>query len=122
MLRMRPKTKSRRGRKLAKDDLIVGWTTVGSPEDAERLAKGLVRSKLAACVQVDEGVRSFYQWKGELCSESEVRLWVKTIRSKLAGVEFFWKKEHPYETPQWCWLPIGGVGEEYGQWFRKALE
>ena len=38
--------------------------TVPDEEVAERLAKGLVGARLAACVNVVPAIRSFYRWEG----------------------------------------------------------
>ena len=52
--------------------------TVGSAEDAERIAGALVDRGLAACVNVVPGVTSFYRWKGETARDSEWLLVMKT--------------------------------------------
>src|SRR5688572_4473546 len=41
------------------------------PDRATGIAERLVEEKLAACVNVVEGVRSFYHWQGKLCQDAE---------------------------------------------------
>lgn len=43
------------------EDLLIGWTTLGSEVAAEQLARGLVAADLAACVQVEGEVISYYK-------------------------------------------------------------
>ena len=46
--------------------MLLAWTTVATPEDAARLARGAVEAGLAACVQVEGPVVSHYRWEGRL--------------------------------------------------------
>ncbi|MBC2600663.1 divalent cation tolerance protein CutA [Puniceicoccus vermicola] len=101
---------------MASSDVSIGWTTVSSVSDAEALAGRLLEENLAACVQMDPGVRSVFRWKGEICSEEEVRLWVKTTESGAHEVESFFKNAHPYETPQWVWVTATGAAGDYAKW------
>jgi len=45
-------------------DKIVVLSTCANQEEAERLARLLVDQRLAACVNVIPGLRSYYRWKG----------------------------------------------------------
>ena len=47
-------------------DHVLVLSTVAQAEDAERIARALVERRLAACVNVVAGLKSFYRWKGEL--------------------------------------------------------
>ena len=40
--------------------------TAPDAEVGARLARGLVEARLAACVNIIPGLRSFYEWKGEI--------------------------------------------------------
>jgi periplasmic divalent cation tolerance protein len=75
-------------------------TTVGSEVDAHRLANGLLTGRLAACVQVDAPMLSIYRWQGRICEETEVRLTIKTACDRLALVQEFLARHHPYEMPE----------------------
>ena len=44
---------------------IVVFSTAASAEEAEKIARGLVEARLAACVNVVPSVRSFYRWQGK---------------------------------------------------------
>ncbi|MEM0926179.1 MAG: divalent cation tolerance protein CutA, partial [Planctomycetota bacterium] len=56
--------------------LVVFITTVSDREAARTLARELLGLRVAACIQIDEAVESFYEWKGEVCHETECRLWI----------------------------------------------
>ena len=65
---------------------VVVLSTVGSAEDAERIAGALVARRLAACVNVVPGVRSIYRWKGRVETDDERLLVIKTRRDRFEAV------------------------------------
>ena len=81
-------------------DKIVVFTTCAAEADAERLALALVDRRLAACVNIVRGVRSFYHWKGEIESGEEFLLIIKTSRDLFAALNAEMEKLHPYELPE----------------------
>ena len=46
-------------------DKIVVLTTCNSEEQAARLARHVIEQRVAACVNILPGARSFYRWKDE---------------------------------------------------------
>ena len=100
--------------------ICVVTTTVGSMEEASRLARSIVAKKLAACVQLDEIASSVYTWDGQLCTDPEVRLTIKTVTGKLAGLEAFFGEEHPYELPQFAACEMA-ASKAYGSWVASTL-
>ena len=101
-------------------DILAVTTTVGSVEQAQGLARNLVRARLAACVQVDEGVHSVYHWDGRLCEDAEVRLTIKTLPQRLPALEAFLAEHHPYDLPQiLSWTQRASPA--YAGWLRQEL-
>ena len=98
--------------------LLVGWTTVGKREDADRLARGLVETRLAACVQIEGPVSSHYIWQGKAENAEEYRLTVKFIPARAAAVETWLSAHHPYDTPEWIVVRAEHVAEKYLSWAR----
>ncbi|WBY00485.1 divalent-cation tolerance protein CutA [Ramlibacter tataouinensis] len=95
-------------------------TTVGSADDGRRLAQALVKRRLAACVQVEEGLQSHYRWQGRLCAEAEVRLTVKSLPSLLPQLQAFFAESHPYELPQLLWQ-VMQASPAYAGWVRQEV-
>ena len=81
-------------------DILSVTTTEGSLADAQALAREIIAQRLAACVQVEQGLTSFYRWKGEQCEEPEVRLVIKTMPGCERALQDFMARRHPYEVPQ----------------------
>jgi periplasmic divalent cation tolerance protein len=96
-------------------DILSVTTTVGSLSDARALAREIVSQRLAACVQVEEGVASFYRWKGELCEEPEVRLVIKAAPGAEGALQALFERHHPYEVPQFLAVTMR-ASEAYAQW------
>ena len=102
-------------------DKIVVLSTCAAEADAERLARALVEGRLAACVNVVPGVRSFYHWKGEVDSGVEFLLIVKTSRDLFPALRAEMEKLHPYEVPELLALPVVAGAENYLSWLQANL-
>jgi len=82
----------------------------------EELAEFIVSRRLAACVNVVGGVRSFYWWKGELVKDDEDLLIVKTTRGALQRLVDEVKRVHPYSVPEIVALDIVDGNPDYLEW------
>lgn len=92
-------------------------------ETARRLAQALVRSKIAACVNISPGLVSIYHWEGALQEDQEVLLIVKTreahVESRLIPLVH---ELHPYDLPEIISIPIQGGSQDYLDWIREETE
>ena len=66
---------------------------------AKELGRLLLENRLAACVNILDGMESMYWWKGELVEEQECVLLVKTHYSRIKKLTTLVNKHHPYECP-----------------------
>jgi len=98
----------------------IGWTTINDRENAEKLARGSVENRLAACAQVDGPISSFYLWEGELESIDEYRITFKFDSETSVKLANWLKENHPYETPQWVTVSTQDVSAEYWHWVRDS--
>lgn len=94
-------------------------TTVASEPDAERIARDLVESRLAACVNILPGLRSIYRWNGEISDEREILLLIKTTGGRIDDVRERIETLHPYELPEFIVLGPDSVGADYGEWLAE---
>ena len=102
-------------------DKILVVSTCAAETDAERLARALLDTRLAACVNVIPGVRSFYHWKGEIASDAEFMLLIKTSRDLFPALRAEIEKLHPYEVPELLALPILDGAQNYLTWLQANL-
>lgn len=90
--------------------------------EAERLARGLVEQRLAACVNIIPGMKSVYRWKSEVQSADEVVMIVKTGPGYFADVEEYVRKHHSYEVPAIFSFSAEGVSGPYRDWLYGQLD
>jgi periplasmic divalent cation tolerance protein len=95
---------------------VVILCTAPNAEVGATLAKGLVQANLAACVNIIDGLRSFYVWKGALQDDREVQLVIKTRRDLVEDVERWLSQNHPYEVPEVLALTVEAGSKSYLEW------
>jgi periplasmic divalent cation tolerance protein len=103
-------------------DKIVILSTCADEAEAERLARLLVDSRLAACVSVIPGVRSYYRWKGAVESAGEFLLVIKSERSLFPPLCALLEKSHSYEVPEVLALQVADGAANYMAWLDANLE
>ena len=103
-------------------DKVVVLSTCGSEDEARQLARALVESHLAACVQIVPSVQSCYRWEGKIEEAAEWLLVIKSRRDLLDELRTAISKLHSYEVPEVVALAIEGGSPAYLDWLGKALE
>ena len=101
-------------------DILAVTTTVASRADAQALARAVLERRLAACVQVEEGLTSFYRWQGKECEDAEVRLTLKTLPGCAEALQAFFREHHPYDVPQFLAVPMR-ASADYCAWVRGEV-
>jgi periplasmic divalent cation tolerance protein len=103
-------------------ELLIVVTTFASLEDAKKMAYLLIESRLAACVQIQEGIHSIYHWEGKMCNENEVLLSAKTIADKWMDISNFIKSHHPYDLPEVIAYVPEKYEAQYGKWVESEVK
>ncbi|HEY0824786.1 MAG TPA: divalent-cation tolerance protein CutA [Ramlibacter sp.] len=102
-------------------DILAVTTTVGSRAEANQLGRAILQRRLAACVQIEEGLTSLYRWQGKECEDPEVRLTIKTLPGCEAALQELFREKHPYEVPQFVAVGMR-ASAGYAQWVRSEVE
>lgn len=97
-------------------EAIVAFSTIDSEKEAVKIARALVESHLAACVNIVPRVTSIYKWKEEVCEEAEVMLIIKTQQDRLEELKATLDELHPYEVPELIVMPITDGLPDYLSW------
>lgn len=103
-------------------DKVIVLATCPSKEEAKRIARALVMERLAACVNVIEGVHSIYHWQGSLHESEEVMLVVKSRRDLLGRLQEHLANMHSYEVPETIAIPVVDGSPAYLEWLDRELE
>ena len=103
-------------------DKFVVLVTCSSMAEAQRIARGVVEGRLAACVNILPGVvYSIYRWKGKVESARERLLLIKTSRKRLAKLRTAVERLHSYDVPEFVALPIAAASPAYLAWIEECL-
>ena len=100
---------------------IVVLTTCPDEATAASIARDLVESGLAACVNRVGPVHSTFRWQGAIQDEPEVLLVIKTVIARYSELEMRLKTLHPYAVPEIIALPIVAGAANYLGWLRGVV-
>lgn len=100
---------------------IIVFCNCGSEAEAEGIAKSLVERRLAACVNIVQGVQSLYRWQGKLTSSVEWMLTAKTTLTRFEEVREAIEASHSYQVPEIIALPIFTGSSAYLNWIDDSV-
>ncbi len=103
-------------------DKVVILVTAASKKECRRIAKHLVESKLAACVNITQHVESLYRWEGKIAHDQEYQLFIKSTRELLPEIKAAISKAHSYVNPEIICLPILDGSQNYLQWVGDSVK
>ena len=101
--------------------MLIVLTTCPERAEAESLARGLVKARLAACVQILPQITSIYYWEEGIQEEPEYLLLIKTIPDKWEELEQHILKEHSYSVPEIVAIESSRVSAPYAAWLSSYL-
>ncbi len=102
-------------------DKIVVFSTCATEEEAGRIARLLVEERLAACVNVVPGLRSYYRWKDAVESGGEFLLVIKSARNLFGALSAVLENAHSYEVPEAIALAVVDGSANYLGWLDENL-
>ena len=92
------------------------YVTVETEEEAMRIGNELVKSRLAACVNLIGGMTSLYWWEGKVQQGAEVVLIAKTRAELVDALTEQVKSLHSYSCPCVVALPLLGGNQDFLEW------
>jgi len=105
-----------------RDSYFIFYITVSGLEEAEKLARSIVQDRLAACVNVVPGIRSFYWWRGNLESADECLLMGKTTAGYIDEIKSSVAALHSYEVPEIVFVSLSDGYKPYLDWIDDSLD
>jgi len=103
-------------------DYYLFLVTVPNIDEGQKIAKNLVESKLAACVNIIKNISSIYRWKGEIKEDSEHLLLIKTTEEKSDLLIQKINEIHSYENPECIGLKIEKGSKKYLNWIKDVVD
>lgn len=101
---------------------LVVFCTCGEKGEAQRIARDLVESKLAACVNILPSVQSIYRWQGQVETAQEILLLIKTTPERFPELQQRIMHLHSYETPEIIALPVSIGSDKYLAWIQESVQ
>jgi periplasmic divalent cation tolerance protein len=102
-------------------DKVIVFSTCASREEGKRIARELVTERLAACVNVIDGIVSIYQWQEHVHESDEVMLVMKSRRDLLPRLNERLATMHSYEVPEAIAIPVVDGLPAYLEWLEREL-
>ncbi|WP_372665445.1 divalent-cation tolerance protein CutA [Amycolatopsis kentuckyensis] len=100
---------------MAAEHVIVTSTTDSEPAARELAAKA-IEERLGACAQIVGPVTSVYRWEGEVRTDQEWRVEIKTTAARVPALTERIGQLHGYDLPEIVATPIVGGSAAYLSW------
>ncbi|TAE29267.1 MAG: divalent-cation tolerance protein CutA [Candidatus Kapaibacterium sp.] len=97
------------------------YITTSSKQEAETIGRTLVEERLAACVNILDGMKSIHWWEGELQSSEEAVLIAKTNKERLPALTERTAELHSYDYPCIVALPIEHGYDPFLVWIHNSV-
>ena len=101
------------------NQVLLLITTENNKKKAKKIAKLLLKNKLAACISL-KNIYSIYEWDGKMEEVNEVEITIKSkpeLKNVLIG---FLQKMTSYDLPQIIYKKFNSE-KKYVNWIYKSL-
>lgn len=97
------------------------FVTVPDKRHAKKIARALLKERLAACVNIINSLESFFWWQGKIDRASESLLIIKTKKQLFSKISKLVTKLHPYDTPEVISLSLEKIIPRYRRWLDASI-
>ena len=101
------------------NEVIWVYMTASNRKEAEQIGAALVEKRLAACVNIWQGMSSLYEWEGQVHQEQETVLVAKTAADRFQELERAVTELHSYDCPCIVALPVSHGHAPFLEWIRE---
>jgi periplasmic divalent cation tolerance protein len=103
-------------------DKRLVFTTAGSRDEAQKIARALVERKLAACVNIVPQIQSIYRWSEGVEEAEEWLLVIKTTAPAFGRVRDVIAELHSYDLPECICVGVEDGSAGYLKWIAESVE
>lgn len=96
--------------------VLFVYVTAKDKAEARAIGRHLVQSRLAACVNIFDGMNSMYYWDDQLQDDQEAVLVAKTTATRLSELIEAVKARHSYDCPCIVSLPVSDGNPAFLDW------
>lgn len=105
-------------------NLRLVYVTTKDRNEAKAIGETIVKEELAACANILDGMESIYRWKGNIETDRECILLLKSTYNNLPALTDRVKELHSYEVP--CIISFNLAEQEgnadYLEWLLKSVK
>jgi periplasmic divalent cation tolerance protein len=109
-----------RTRSSVNEEFAIALSTFPDEETAQKIARELVGSALAACANIVPSIHSIYFWDGKVEESAEVLGIFKLTASCFDEFQIRLRALHPYDVAEIIRLNINGGSPEYLRWIAES--
>ena len=98
------------------------YITAGSKNEAVMIGKALIKTRLAACVNIIENMVAMYMWDGKLQDDKETILIAKTTKDRVTYLIEKVNALHSYDCPCIVTLPVSDGNPAFLKWVANEVQ
>ena len=98
---------------------VIIMSTYPNKKTLNKIAIQLVKSKLAACVNISK-ISSIYTWKGKVENTHEYLAFFKTTQKNKKKLKEKIKATHPYQVPEIAEIDVNSINRSYLKWLVES--
>lgn len=103
------------------EKFIIVYTTTKNKKEAQKIAKLLIKEKLAACCNIFK-IESYFVWEKKLEKTKEWAIFIKTKNSLFEKVKNKIKEIHSYSLPCIISFLIEKGEKSFLQWIKESTK
>ena len=88
---------------------------------AEKISQSIINSKLSPCVQIIDGIKSYYIWKNKIVSSNEYTIKIKTVENHINKISLIIKEKSNYDVPEVISYDFRIEDKEYEHWLNENI-
>ena len=88
---------------------------------AKKISQSIIDRKLSPCVQIIDGIKSYYIWKNKIVSSNEYTIKIKTVEKHINKISLIIKEKSNYDVPEIISYDFRIKDKEYENWFNENI-
>lgn len=101
--------------------IVMVYITAGDKDEARKIGRLLVTSKLAACANIFGDMNAMYVWEGQFQDDNEAVIIAKTTEDKVQPLIEAVKANHSYECPCIVTFPLSDGYPGFLNWVAEQV-
>jgi periplasmic divalent cation tolerance protein len=97
------------------------YLTCSTNAEAKALCKKAFDARLIACANIMKESESMYLWQGELKTENETVVIMKTLKSNFDKLKSLIESNHSYDCPCILGIDVSNLNTKFAEFLNSSL-